>query len=229
MSEQRKPIILIGTPYYEQFSHQYVLSAFTSINELFPKYHLALSTAESSQIHINRNIIWKSAYDHKVDYLLYIDTDMMWRPDHITRLIESGKDIIGGLCTTRKKPPEFKYCVYENDGNGRCHPVSEVPNFPFKCWAIGTGFLLITQKVIKKMWDDRWKEGYPFDLMPHGLAYGKANIESMYLGEDISFCRRVHRQEIDIWCDPSVLPGHVGELVFGKDEPVLQEVTSQTS
>lgn len=177
---------------------------------------MALSAVGSALVHINRNVIVKFAYEEKVDYLIFIDTDMMWSSKHIEKLVESGKDVISGLYTTRNLPQ--RYCVYDDNGNNRCKFIEEVPDVPFRCFAVGAGFLLLTQKVIRKMWDDKWKEGYPFDLMSHGLAYGKANVESMCLGEDISFSRRVHRQNFEIWCDPSVRIGHVAEVVRGKVE-----------
>jgi len=214
--DEKKPIILIGTPHYKGFSHQYVLSAFSSVYELYPKYHIALGTAEGGQIHINRNVIFKTAYDEKVDYLLYIDTDMMWLPEHIEEMVKFDKDVVGGLCTTRKRPQ--KYCVYESDGKGRCHPITEAPKVPFKCFAIGSGFLLLKRSVITRMWEHKAKYGYPFDPVPHGLLSSKSNIESDFLGEDISFSARLRKAGFDIWCHPNVKPGHVGEIVMGVAE-----------
>ena len=219
--DEKKPLVLIGTPYYQGFTDKYVLSSFASIYDLYPKYHIALSVSEGGQVHINRNVIIKSAYENKADYLMFIDTDMMWLPEYIEKLVRSNKDVIGGLCTTRRRPQ--KVCVYENDGNGRCRPMQDVPNVPFRCWAIGTGFLLLSSAVVRRVWNEKARIGYPFDPIPHNLPYAKANIDSAYLGEDISFCQRLRRLEIDIWCDPSVKPGHVGELVYGKEE-----VPSQT-
>ena len=208
--------MLIGTPWYDSFSHPYVLSGFSSVYELYPKYHIALGTAEGGQVHVNRNVIVKIAYDQKVDYLLFIDTDMMWLPEHIDKLVKSGKDVIGGLCTTRKPPKKF--CVYENDGNGRCKPITEVPNVPFRCWAIGTGFLLLSKSVVTRVWDERYKQGYPFDMIPHGLSNNKSSTESSFLGEDISFSWRLRKLGIDIWCDPSVRVGHEGRIVYGEPD-----------
>ena len=214
MSE--KPIVLIGTPWYGGFTHQYVLSAFSSIYDLYPKYHIALATSEGGQVHINRNVIFKQAYDLKVPYLLFIDTDMMWLPEHIDKMVKFDKDVVSGLCTTRRRPQ--KYCVYMSDGNGRCRPISNPPTVPFKCFATGAGFLLLKRSVIAKMWEHKAKYGYPFDPVPHGLVASKSSIESAYLGEDISFSSRLRKAGFDIWCHPDVLPGHVGEIVLGKEE-----------
>lgn len=211
-----KPLVLIGTPHYSGFTLQYVLSGFASVYELYPQYRIALATAESAQIQVNRNRIIEIAYDNKVDYLLFIDTDMMWLPAHIVKLVESGKEIIGGLCTNRK--PNKAFCVYESDGTGLCRSIKQVPEVPFRTFAIGAAFLLLRKRVFRKMWDDRWREGFPFDLIPHGKG-SRANVASIYSGEDISFCQRARKQKFDIWCDPSVRPGHVGQRVYGAPEP----------
>ena len=212
-----RPIIMIGTPYYKGFEGRYVLSLAQTIYDLYPKYRVALATAEGGQIHVNRNKIWEIAYKNKADFLLYVDTDMIWETAYVEKLIDSGKDVIGGLATTRKSSKETpqRICVYENDGTGRCKPIKEVPNVPFRCWAIGAAFLLLSKNIVRQVWEEKHKHGYPFDPIQHYVAEGKSNITSDYLGEDISFCWRLRKLGIDIWCDPSVRPGHIGELVYG--------------
>jgi len=199
--EDTRPVLLIGTPYYGGFTHQYVLSVFV----------------ESAQVHMNRNIIFSSAYKNNADYLLFIDTDMMWLPSHIEKLIDFDKDVVGGLCTTRKTP--LINCVYENNGRGLCKAIKDVPKVPFKCFAIGTGFLLIRKRIIRMMWEQRHKHGYPFDPIAHGLTEQETgHTKTGYRGTDISFCQRLRKVGVDIWCMPSVKPGHVGEMTFGRAE-----------
>lgn len=220
-----RPLVLIGTPYYQNFSGKYVMSLTQSMLSLYDKYNIRLATAESSQVHINRNNIWHIAYDARTPYLLYIDTDMVWKPSNIERLVESGKDVISGLCTTRKHAPngKYHYCVYENDGAGLNRPMLSTPKVPFRCWATGAAFMLIRRPIIARMWDEKVKHGYPFDLMPHGLSPDKSHIESAYLGEDISFCARLRKLGIDIWCDPDVKPKHIGEALIGAADDENEE------
>ena len=221
-----RPIIMIGTPYYANVAGKFALSLAQTVYDLYPKYRVALATAESSQVHINRNIIVRTAYEQKADYLIFIDSDMVWLTTYIEKLIKSGKDVIGGLCTTRKVrktkdgSPYTPLCVYESDGAGRCRPIAEIPKVPFRCFAIGAGFLLLTKSIVRRLWDDRYKNGYPFDLIAHGLSSDKMTVESIYLGEDISFSWRLRKMGVDIWCEPSVRPGHVGESVYGVTDEV---------
>ena len=212
----KKPLVLIGTPYYGGFTHEFVISSYASLHDLQDTYHIAMATAESAQVHLNRNIICKSAYDNNADYLLFIDTDMYWMPSHIDTLIRFGRDVVGGLCTTRKTPQ--KNCVYENDGRGMCRSMTEIPKVPFKCFAIGTGFLLLSRMVVRTMWDNRHKDGYPFDPIPHGMSESECNALSAYRGTDISFCQRLRKRNIDIWCHPDVKVGHVGKMVYGRKD-----------
>ena len=217
----KKPIVFIGTPYYRGFSQQYVMSMVNTVYELSSKYQVGLVTSQGGQVHVNRNVIFKYAYDYKVPYLLFIDTDMAWLPEHVEKLVAFNKDVVTGLCTTRKKSPvsgKYHYCVYDSDGMGRCTPISRVPDVPFRCFGTGAGFLLIRRAVIVRLWDEKTKHGYPFDMIPHRLSADKSQVQSSYLGEDISFCARLRKLGIDIWCHPDVRPGHVGELVAGAPE-----------
>jgi hypothetical protein len=212
-----KPKVMIGTPHNGIFSPEYVTSYSQSVFTLMGKYDMALSISESAQIYLNRNIIMSKAYEHKVDYLVFIDTDMMWVPDYIERLINFNKDVVGGICTTRKKP--FAYCVYDSDGKGSIKPIERIPKVPFRCFAIGTGFLLLKKSVITRLWDERAKHGYPFDPISHGMTPSQTKAQTSFFGEDISLCCRLRKMNIDIWCEPSVKPGHVGSSLYGvKDD-----------
>lgn len=219
-----KPIVLVGTPYYENVAGKYVISLMQTRIDLYDRYDIRLATTESSQVHVNRNTIWHIAYDAKVPYLLYIDSDMIWKPKDVERLLKSSEDkeVISGLCTTRKQSPagNYHYCVYESDGTGRNRPMMSVPKVPFRCWAVGAAFMLIRRPIIVRMWEEKMKHGYPFDLMQHGLSPDKSKIESSFLGEDISFCTRLRKLNIDIWCDPAVKPIHIGEALIGAADDV---------
>lgn len=211
-----KPRILIGTAHNRIFSPEYVRSLSDTYINLVNKYDIFLSLAESAQIHLNRNIIFRNAYEGKADWLLYIDTDMVWLPIDITTLVEFDKELCVGLCTTRKIP--IRFCVYENNGHGEARPFKQIPDIPFRCFAAGTGFMLIKGSLVKRMWDNRFKDGYPFDPIPHGLSRSKTNVDSAYMGTDISFCQRVRKLGIDIWCHPDVKIGHVGATIAGVED-----------
>jgi len=208
--------VMIGTPHNRIFTPEYVLSYSQTLLDLMGKYDMGLSVAESAQIFLNRNIIVSHAVEHKVDYLIFVDTDMMWIPAHIEKLIDSNKDVIGGLCTTRKPP--FRNCVYESDDGGGVRSIKETPMVPFRCFAIGSGFLLLRKSVITRIWDERYKHGYPFDPIVHNTSYEKSNTLTSFFGEDISFSARLRKMNIDIWCHPDVRVGHMGSLFCGVKE-----------
>jgi hypothetical protein len=208
-----KPRVMIGTPHNGIFSPEYVQSYSQTVFTMMDRYDMGISTSESAQIHLNRNNIISEAYNHKADYLIFIDTDMMWESKHIEKLINFNKDVVGGICTTRKKP--FAYCVYDSDGKGGIQSIKRIPKVPFRCFAIGTGFLLLRKSVITRLWDERAKHGYPFDPIPHGMTPSQTKVLTSVFGEDISFCCRLRKLGIDIWCEPSVRPGHVGSSLYG--------------
>jgi glycosyltransferase involved in cell wall biosynthesis len=148
--------------------------------------------------------------DARGDYLLFIDSDMAWQPPDIARLIKSGKDIIGGLYYKRRFP--YGPVVYGHDGLTH-KQIEKVPERLFRCDGVGTGFLLISRKIINKFKEPElvadW--GFPFDPLK-SLQSGDA--ASYYNGEDLSFCLKARHLKLDIWCDPETLVGHVGTQVM---------------
>lgn len=94
------------------------------------------------------------------DYVLFCDDDMVVKPDFLMRLLESGKQIIGGVCTKRQDPPmpnirhldkNFRYGVIVKwDRSVR---VMEVD-------AVGTGFLLISRGAVQAVGEYFLRCGY---------------------------------------------------------------------
>jgi hypothetical protein len=143
------------------------------------------------------------------DYLLFLDDDVLSDLDFnaMDRLVESGADIIGG--------------VYPIRGDN-CHPVFitdqqfelikqkriselvwEIPDEVFEVKYIGTGFMLISAKCLKHMFE---KYPYPF------MSFIDDNGEE--LSEDYAFCDRARTEGFKILADGKVKLGHIGKHTY---------------
>lgn len=197
--------VAIGTPFIRSFFGDYVISLVsTLLASKASGYAIEfIPLGDCGYIHIARNKIAEKFLQSpfKGDYLLFIDYDMVWGTDAIPALIEADKDIIGGLYCYRHQDLTPVVCKYNSDHN--LVNITEIPNEPFLCDTIGTGFLMIKRHVIEALMGD--KESLPFDF----LRMGREPI-----GEDYSFCIKARWAGFEVWCHPGFLLGHIGKMTF---------------
>ena len=146
-----------------------------------------------------RNAMLNDAREVKADYLMFVDTDIIFPPDGLNRLLAKNKDIIGGMYNMKSLP--LINTIKMADKDGKIIPVTdfEVPNKPFQCYAIPSGFMLIKLEAIKDM-----KNPFNFDYDEKGE----------FIGEDVGFCMRCQKAGLEIWCDPTINIGHIGSYVY---------------
>lgn len=155
-------------------------------------------------VDVNRNKIVEEAQKSGTTHLMFIDADMIFPDDGIIRLFNHDKDVVGANYNVRLDPtskeasgPTVKMLV-------KGQPVSLVkgglPDDLFKCYALATGFMLINMKVFEKLekpYFDAWQE-------PNGRHHT----------EDVDFCKKVNEAGLEVWCDPTIVMGHVGSTIY---------------
>ena len=172
-------------------------------------YSIDVIYKEGSLIPKQRNFIAQKCL-WRGDDLLFIDSDILFDPEEINKLIQSDKDIIGGIYKARRKPykMEVYYCKEDDEENLINYRIEDIPKENFICDGIGAGFFYIKHRVLKKMYsyDFVMKYGHPFSM--YNLKNGSQ------LGEDLSFCLRAKKAGFDVWCNPDVNLGHIFESVI---------------
>jgi hypothetical protein len=147
-------------------------------------------------VHENRIKIVEEAMRVKSTHLLFVDSDM-WLPDGtLNKLLAHNKDIVGVNYNQRQLPLISTVKFAENE---KIYAVQGLPTELFKCYALGTGCMLIKMSVFDKI-DKPW---FWFD-----------NYEDDILGEDIWFCREAGRKGIEVWCDPTIDVKHIGTYTY---------------
>jgi len=158
---------------------------------------------EGSLIYDARDAIATFAVNNGYDYVLYVDSDMIFGPDDLKKLVSHDADIVSGLYVTRRGENE-NVCYSK---------VITRRRFPYRASALihdkqitgygpvaacGFGFCLIKCSVLKTMFK-RYKSLFePFKGV----------------GEDIAFCLRAKRSGYKIYIDRDVKLGHIGETIF---------------
>ena len=163
---------------------------------------------EGSLIYNSRTHLANIALAENYTHVMWIDSDMAFPSDVLTRLIEDDKDIVTCICYGRvgKHAP----CAYKSvkKGNKRkpgvIVPIDITENMPklIEVAGCGAAMMLVKTDVYRKI-NKRLHEWYD---------------PKWNLGEDLSFTERAKRCGYKIWCDTTIDIGHIGSAVYGKDD-----------
>ena len=161
-----------------------------------------------SLIYEARNELARQAIKRKADYVLWLDSDMVFQPDTFTRLYndyKAGKgDIMSGLYFRRVAPFSpvlFDKLEIEENRAVWTEPES-IPDDVFEVGGVGFGCVFMDTGVI-------------MDVMS---KFGGAPFTPVGgLGEDLSFCWRARQCGYKIAVDPAVQLGHVGHVIVNRD------------
>lgn len=190
--------ITIGIPSIGEIHIETMLCLIYSLNKM-GAYQISFSFHKGTYLQELRNLIVQDALAAGSDYLFFLDTDLTFSPDGILKLLGHKKDIIGGAYNMKQPGPPVS-TLKMADANGKLlklleHPTEDI----FKCYSVPTGFMLIRLAAIKNMVN-------PFDFA--------RNEQGGLIGEDVNFCKRCAEMGLDIWCDPTINIGHIGEYLY---------------
>lgn len=205
MKNRKEISVTIGTPHNRDLTPEYVNSLLGMVMKtaFSTPVQVRLHLHEGCYVHQGRNKIADKCH---TDYLLFIDSDMAFPVDGLMKLIDLDKDICGGMYFSRKAP-NLPLVYHLKEGNYAA--IEEIPDKPFSCDAIATGFMLIKKEVLDGF-DSYVKKNkqLPFDFMKQ--TDGE-------LGEDLAFCKRAKELGFEIWCDPTIEIGHVATEVVTRN------------
>lgn len=178
------PKVAICIPYYHGFHAEMATSLFRLGLFSAPHIQAACISSKSCYVEDNRNACIEYALEMKVDWdwVLWIDTDMVFPGDGLLRLISHDKDIIGA--NYRQRTPPYKHAgIYKEPATkdlllaSGLHEMVQMP----------TGFLLTRFDVYRKM-------EYPW------FKPGTRNEPR----DDIYFCRKAVSLGYRIWTDHDI-------------------------
>ncbi len=189
--------IFIAVPTTDYVDVEFVRSL-TSL-ETVGECHVELMAG--SLVFANRDKLSEMAVNAEYDFVLWLDSDMIFAPDILKRLIAADKDIVSALAFMRRPPYDpviYKTLKYGAPGEAQVEIFNDYPkDSVFEIDACGFGGVLVKTSVIRDVIE---KNKTAFMPIP---GYG----------EDISFCIRARREGYKIFCDSAVKMGHVARTV----------------
>lgn len=170
-----------------------------------------------------RNLLAKDLLESNCDYLLFIDSDINFEPEHILRLMAWGEDPKKGIVAAvpRTRSEEKVYIAdldYDDNGELTMNGMGLV-----RARRVATAFMLIRREVLVTM-EAANPDWVYYDKKTDRMVpciFDFKLTEEGYIGEDFLFCDRARELGFEVWVDPSITLGHMGvqEYVgnFGND------------
>lgn len=157
-----------------------------------------------SLVYNARNNLARQAIKSEADWVLWLDSDMVFGPDLLQRMMtvctENNIDFLTSICF-RRKPP-YTPCLFDklerSERGANYTALLSVPDGRFKVGGCGFAGVLMSTDVLLSVASKF--EGRMFEPI-NGF------------GEDVAFCWRARQCGYDIWCDSDIELGHVGNFV----------------
>lgn len=169
-----------------------------SLLKLDKGYDDEIYISRGSSVSANRNAIIDHAQKHDFEYILFLDDDMVFRDNILTKLLENDEDVVSGLYLSRH--PIFAPLIFDEYREEKAHTKvlddKEFKKIPIA--AAGAGCLLIKTEVFKKL------EKPYFDL---------GQIEKDKWCDDINFFKKLQNAEVKCFCDLRVALGHINHSI----------------
>ena len=194
--------LLIGVPTTD-YVHAEFMKSLTALERKLLKdgTDMGEEIISGTLVYIARNKIAQIAMNENFTHVLWLDSDMTFGDGIVDDLLFCGKDMVCGAFIGRR--PMFGPCVYDDISEFPMKKVREFGTEPFRVEGCGFAMVLTKVDVLRKVRD----------------KFGTCFTPTEKYGEDLAFCERAKDVGTEIWCEPTVRPGHIAHIPVyaGKD------------
>jgi hypothetical protein len=158
-----------------------------------------------------RNNIVSEFLETDYQALMFIDADIMFTPEDVSKLwnhICEGKGVVCGIYPMKKLGEDTTAWV-----DGKLVPRETLSGLTEVDFA-GTGFMMINRDVLEKMISVY--SGLKYEEKGVKYALFDTQIDGdVYLSEDYTFCKRYRALGGRVLVDPSISLKHIGSFTYG--------------
>lgn len=218
--------LLIGIPSPEYVHNEFAFGNLPDIVShtrfVYPDIKITIAHRNGTRTDANRNHILKKAIeDGTVDYILWLDCDMIYPPDIVERYFDLHKqgrniDVIGCIYFKRSRPFDPIVYKYSDQDNKDIKPYKTIlpsvmrKDSIYEVDGIGYGGMMVNMKVYEKLGKKRWTVygsnfHLPFDCPDH-------------MTHDLTFCKDVKDAGMTINIHGDVRPGHLASIPITENE-----------
>lgn len=183
-----------------------------------PDVELSLRYQRGVRTDRNRNIILIDFIEEKVDYVLWLDADMIYPSDIIERYLDIKKhntepSVIG--CLYFKRTGDYSPIGYVDSGDPERPFRPLMPQLIkkgtiYEVTGLGYGGMMVDMKVYEGMGEDKWTR--------YGENFHNPQATTGNLTHDLVFCQDVKKHGFKIFLHGSIRPAHISDkMVTEKD------------
>lgn len=193
------PYVKSFLPTIEMLANKGISMAFVS------EYSSHVANAREATINggTQNNINESRPLNGQLDYkkIIWIDSDIAWKPDDFLKLYESDKDIISGAYLLGSG---MVTAYKEQFGNPYLYDDVIKMTEPVQIEGAGFGFLAVKKGVFESLTRPWFQQVQTTMIDPET----KKEFSFPLMGEDISWCKRVKDAGYEIWFDPTIRVTH---------------------
>lgn len=193
--------ILVAVPCMNQVPAEFADSLARLTAYGLPGYQIGQIFKIGSLIYTSRDDIAREAIESEADFVMWFDSDMMFPPDTIQRLMvhleREDVDMVTGLYFRRVQPFTpvlFDKLEQKPEGGVEWSNFTEIGGELFEVGGCGFGCVLMSTDIFLAVQN----------------KYNQMFTPMFGAGEDLSFCIRARQLGYRIWCDPTIPLGHIG-------------------
>lgn len=207
--------VIIGMPVYRDINPTTVISLVTllevgrpHIRGCFIKPFVYIDQSRNDLVRQALEVSDRYLRESKgaeITHLLFLDSDMLWPPNTVSRLLLHDMAVVGGAYFLKTPPHD---CIAFNFDSQlkvnrlwRGEDITELPLTPtplIQVNGLGLGCTLIKLDVFRRMKDHFSDEKW---------------FSSEECGEDVHFFRRLHKMGTPVYMDCGLICGHIGEQI----------------
>lgn len=198
--------LLVAVPTTDYIHADFVKSLARLQQELGRKHiNYDVEICSGTLVYIARNKIANKAINDKYTHVLWLDSDMVFDEQVLDDLMFCGKEMVCGAFVSRRPP--YGPCIYTSIKKNKIEKIKEFGTKPFRVDGCGFACVLTSVELLQAV----------------ALKFGTTFQPTDYYGEDLAFCWRVGQIGREIWCDPSVRPGHIAHIPVRAGETFNQQ------
>lgn len=194
--------LLVGIPSLDYMNVEFVKCLFALTEKLRRDgINFDVDIESGTLVYMARERIAHKAINEKYDYVLWLDSDMIFSPEILDDLMFSGQQFVTGIYHARRKG--YASCIFkEIEINEKVERFEEYPSETFEIAGCGFGCVLVSREILEQVC----------------IYYGTCFTPLKGYGEDIAFCKRARDMGFKLWCEPSVVCGHIGHIAIYPDD-----------
>lgn len=136
------------------------------------------------------------------DCVIFIDSDIAWKPEDLFKLVDSKKDVIGA--TYRKKQDKESYVFSEI--------IDSFDAYTFEVGSLGFGFIKVSKKALHNLIGT--SDNYIDDGITCKNIFEVVVKDSQMYSEDVTVCNKLKALGFKIYLDKQINLVHTGTVNF---------------